>query len=1050
MSRLTRIALQNRSVVALAVVAVLIGGVYAVFSLKQELIPNLNFPYLTVLTVAPGAAAPDVERSVTNPIEQAVKSSAAVKTLQSYSNDGMSIIIAEYEFGTDMERQKAELQTAVSRAQPLLPPTAQPPMVAKFDFNSVPAMQLAMTSSLPPQQFALLLNAKVVPKLQGIPGVEAVTLSGVEQQQLLIELRPDKLATGAVSPQALVAAIQGANLAAGAGSVDSGSLVVPITVEQSAKTAQAFRNLVLSPASGGGGAATDGIETASSAKPVRLGDVARVAIVPAPQTALTRTNGKPSVGISISKSRDANTVRVANAVRDALPGIRGALGTSTTVAIVQDQSIFVTESISSMWREGLIGALFAILVIWVFLRNWRSTLIAGLSIPLSVLGALLVLWSRGDSLNMLTLGGLTIAIGRVIDDSIVVIENAYRHLQEGDDARTAAYTATREVSAAITASTLTTVAVFLPLGFIKGLSSEFFRPFAWTVTFALLASLLVALTVIPVMVTWLLDKKLVGHRDADETTRLQRAYLPALQWALAHKFVTLLAAMAVFLGAVALTPLLKTNLFDNSTQNTMSIIQQLPPGTSLQATSDAAAKIEKTLLDTPGIDIFQVTMGSTGSLFGPGGGTTASSSQATFTITTDADKDKNAIMTDVRRRIAQLDGVGIATVSGEDASMGGASAVEVQITADDPAVLRQASDVALDAVSGVTGLVDAKSSLSADRQQVAVRVDQEKAAAAGVDAAQVSQYVTLITDGYPIGTVPSAAGPIPAVVAVPQFTVPPLPGATATLIEKLPVPGTSGLTPIGSIATVSSVEAPVQITHIDGRRTATIGATVADNNIGAASGRVKAALNDVKLPSGAEWKLAGVSQQTTDVFRTLGIAMAIAVMLVYIIMVATFRSLLNPLILLVSIPFAGVGAIVLLLVTGTSLGMVGMIGGLMLVGIVVTNAIVLLDLIEQFRRQGMTASDAVIQGGRRRLRPILMTAFATILALTPMAFGFGEGSFLSAQLAVVVIGGLFTSTMLTLIIVPVLYVTLDRLRGRSRRDEAAPSSKPALDGYATP
>ncbi len=1033
MSRLTRIALQNRSVVALAVVAVLVAGVFAAVSLKQELIPNLNFPYLTILTVDPGAAATDVERDVTTPIEQAIKSSAAIKTLQSYSNDGLSIIMAEYEFGTDMDQAQSELQASVARVQPMLPQGAQAPTVAKFDFGSTPVVQLAVTSELPARQLALLLNTRVVPELQAISGVEAVTLSGAQTEQLLIELRPEAMTNGAVAPEAIVGAIQGANLAVGAGSLDSGSLVVPVTVRQAATTARAYRKLVIGPA--GGSQSTAG---AGSAAAVRLGDIATVSVAPAPVTALTRTDGEPSVGISISKSRDGNTVRVASAIQDALPGIRAALGEQTTVTVVQDQATFITASIRSMWHEGFIGALFAVLVIWAFLRNWRSTIIAGVSIPLSVLGALIILWSRGDSLNMLTLGGLTIAIGRVIDDSIVVIENAYRHLQEGDDARTAAYTATREVAGAITASTLTTVAVFLPLGFIEGLSSEFFRPFAWTVTFALLASLLVALTVIPVMVTWLLNKKLVGHREADDTTRIQRAYLPPLKWALSHKLVTLGLALIAFLGTMALAPLLSTNLFDNSTQNTMTVIQQLPPGTSLETTSSAAEKIEAVLDETSGIEVYQVTMGSTGSLFGPGGGTTASSSQATFTVTTDPEVDKMTVMDEVREGVAQLDDVGTVTVSGEDSSMGTGSAVEVQVTADDPAVLSEANAQVLAAVENVDGLVDVKSSLSADRQQVAVQVDQEKATAAGVTAAAVGQYVTLITDGYPLGTVPSAGGPIPATIAVPGFTVPPLPGATAMVVEKLPMPGTAGMVPIGSIAKVAMVEAPVQITHVGARRTATISATVADNNIGAASGNVQTALDGVTLPEGAEWKLAGASQQTEDVFRTLGIAMVIAVMLVYIIMVATFRSLLNPLILLVSIPFAGVGAVILLLVTGTSLGMVGMIGALMLVGIVVTNAIVLLDLIEQFRRQGMAAYEAVIEGGRRRLRPILMTAFATILALTPMALGFGEGSFLSAQLAIVVIGGLFSSTMLTLIIVPVLYLALDRLR--SRRPGADPAT----------
>ncbi len=672
--------------------------------------------------------------------------------------------------------------------------------------------------------------------------------------------------------------------------------------------------------------------------------------------------------------------------------------------------------------------MFAVFIIWVFLRSWRSTLIAGLSIPLSVVGALIVLYSRGESLNMLTLGGLTIAIGRVIDDSIVVIENTYRHLQEGDDVRTAAFTGTREVAGAITASTLTTVAVFLPLGFVHGMASEFFRPFALTVTFALLASLLVALVVVPVASTWVLSKRQVGHRDADEVTRLQRAYLPALKLALGHKVITLVLAVAVFVGTMTLSPLLKTNLFDSSAQNTMTVTQTLPPGTSLDATMASAAKVEAILATTEGVDIYQVTAGSTGSLFGAGGGTSASSSQAMFTVTTDPDMDKLAIVDQVRTEVAKLQNAGTITVTGDDASMGGMSTIEVRVSASDPLVLKKANDAVLDTVKTVDGLADVKSNLSEGRPSATVAIDQAKAAAAGVTPSTLSLYTTLVLNGYPVGVVPTADGPLPAQVMVQDIKLPPIPGAVSAMLTRLPVPGADGLVPLGEIATIAEIKAPVQVTHVDGERTASITAAAVSNNIGAASSAVTEAMDGVQLPAGASWSLAGATEATNDVFRTLGIAMLIAILLVYLIMVATFRSLLNPLILLVSIPFAAVGAVLALVVTGTALGMPSLVGLLMLIGIVVTNAIVLLDLVEQFRRRGMDARSAVIEGGRRRLRPILMTAVATILALTPMALGMGKGGFLSTPLAIVVIGGLFTSTVLTLVLVPVLYLAFDRLR----------------------
>ncbi len=443
----------------------------------------------------------------------------------------------------------------------------------------------------------------------------------------------------------------------------------------------------------------------------------------------------------------------------------------------------------------------------------------------------------------------------------------------------------------------------------------------------------------------------------------------------------------------------------------------------------AAKKVEAILGDTEGIGVYQVTGGSTGSLFGAGGGTSASASQATFAVTTDPDVDKEALIEDVRAQAATLSNAGTITVSGDDASMGAMSLMEVRVSAADPVVLKEANDIVLARMQTVDGLADVTSNLSEGRPSATVVVDQAKAAAAGVTPAALSQYGTLVFNGYPLGMVPTAIGTLPAQLTVGEITVPPLPGAVTQLLLRLPVAGTSGMVPLGDIAEVVEVKAPVQVTHVNGARTASVTATPVSNNIGAATADVQTALDGVKLPEGATWELAGATEMTGEVFRTLGIAMIIAVLLVYIIMVATFRSLLNPLILLVSIPFAAVGAVLALVITGTSLGMPSMVGLLMLIGIVVTNAIVLLDLVEQFRRRGMDARTAVIEGGRRRLRPILMTAVATILALVPMALGVGgEGGFLSTPLAVVVIGGLFTSTFLTLILVPVLYLALDRLR----------------------
>ena len=1034
MSWLTRISLRNRSVVALVVVAVVLVGAFAVTSLRQELMPNIEFPALTVFAMEPGASPADVERGVTTPLEAGIRGLPGLQDLTSYSNEGVSIIVALFDYGADMEANQAAVQQVVDRAQPVLPAGVQP-QVRAINFGDVPVVQLAVSSPMDPEQLAELVQKYALPRLQQVPGIADVSLSGLSTAQLQIEIQPLAVATLGVSPQAIAAALQAANISMPAGTLTAGGASIPVRVTSQSTSLEALAALPVK--TSGAFGASAGAASAASARPapvpapVTLGQVAKLSIVSEEAGSITRTNGKPSVGIAITKSADGNVVDISRAVADLLPAIQADLGDGAVLTTVVDQAPYITQSIRSMWEEGVIGAFFAIIVILLFLRSWRSTIVAGVSIPLSVIVALIVLWGRNNSLNMLTLSGLTIAIGRVIDDAIVVLENAYRHLQEGDDPRTAAYSATREVASAITASTLTTVAVFLPLGFVSGIASEFFRPFALTVTFALLASLVVALTVVPVAVTLLLSKRSVGHRDSEETPLLQRLYLPSLRFAISHKLITVVAAFVLFGASLALAPLLKTNLLDQSGETALTITQQLPPGTETAVTSDAATKVEAVLAETPGVVSYQVTIGSTGGLFGPGGGVNASTARAAFTVNTDGTRDVATVTDELRSRLAAIDSIGDISFSAGQSMGGDTSVIEVRVYADDPAVLEGASSTVVQGLRNVSGVASVTSNLSERMPQIAVKVDPVKAAAIGLDPTSIGGYVGLVLNGMPLGSVQTDEGLLPAYVRFPAVQ------ASADKFGDLPLAGSSGIVPLSSVAEVSQVQEPVQVTHTDGERTVTVSVTSLGDNIGETSAGVRTALEGLTLPEGSRWELSGATEQMSDMFRSLGIAMFVAVVAVYLIMVGTFRSLLNPLILLVSIPFAAVGAIVLMLVTSTTLGMPSLIGLLMLIGIVVTNAIVLLDLVEQFRDQGMDAHTAVIEGGRRRLRPILMTAVATILALSPMALGLGEGSFLSRPLAVVVIGGLISSTALTLIIVPVVYLVFDRLRRRPAKVEFA-------------
>jgi HAE1 family hydrophobic/amphiphilic exporter-1 len=773
---------------------------------------------------------------------------------------------------------------------------------------------------------------------------------------------------------------------------------------------------------------------------VKLGDVATVKLEPEAATSITRTNGEPSLGLSITMSNDGNAVAISHAVRDKLPKLEEALGGGSEITVIFDQAPAVERSIDDLTTEGLLGLLFAVIIIMVFLLSLRSTLVTAVSIPLSVVVALIALWIGDYSLNLLTLGALTISVGRVVDDSIVVLENIKRHLGYGEPKRDAVLNGVREVAGAVTSSTLTTVAVFLPIAFVSGLVGQLFSSFGVTVTVALAASLFVSLTVIPVLAYWFLrppkgDGQAEIQRRAEQRelrSPLQRAYVPVLRFATRFKFVTVVIGILIFAGTIMLVPNLKTNFLDSSGQDTTQVSLKLPVGTDLATTDEAARKVEFVLGKTEGVKSYQVNVGGGLAIFGGLGGST---NRASFTVTTEDSSKTPSVERKLRKEVAKLTDVGDVTVgstSGREA-MGG-NAVEVIVQAPDRKTLEQASNQVEEAMSEIDGLRDVSSNMENASPRVNVTVDHRKAAAVGLSDATIGQAVTQAFQGLPMGqiTIDGRASDI----VLRNGDKP----ASLDQIKKLKLPTATGLVKLSDVATVEQVDGPLQITRIDGDRSATVSAAADAKDLGAVTSALTSKLQKLDLPKGATYEIAGASADQKEAFGDLGLAMLIAIALVFLVMVATFRSLIQPLILLVSIPFAATGAIGLLLVTDTPLGVPGMIGLLMLIGIVVTNAIVLIDLINQYRAEGMEIRDAVIAGGRRRLRPILMTAIATICALIPMAVGLtGSGGFISQSLAVVVIGGLVSSTPLTLLLVPALYTIVERTKQRFRRKPKPPA-----------
>jgi len=771
---------------------------------------------------------------------------------------------------------------------------------------------------------------------------------------------------------------------------------------------------------------------------VTIADVATVEIANEPVTGISRVNGEPALTLAITKTPAGNTVAVSQAVRDLIPELEAALGENTEFTTAFDQAPFIEESINSLATEGLLGLAFAVIVILIFLLSIRSTLVTAISIPISVLITFIGMLASGYTLNVITLGALTIAIGRVVDDSIVVIENIKRHLTLGEEKLTAILAAVKEVAGAITASTVTTVAVFLPIALVGDITGELFRPFALTVTIALAASLFVALTIVPVLAYWFLGTKKQKHAveaaDADEHTsheetpgRLQRGYLPVIHWTLKRPVATLLIAVLVLGGTVALVPFMKTNFIGDTGQNTLTVSQKLDVGASLEARDVAAEKVEAALADVPGVETVQTSIGSSGSslraIFSGSGATT-------FSVTTDSSFDQAELQADVRDAVEGLTDAGEISV---DASTGGfASAdIEVNITATSDADLREASDTIIAAMKDLDVVADATSNLSDDQPYIAVQVDRAAAAERGLSELAVGGIVTAAMN-------PTAVGDV--VIDETTLSIYIVNSSAPTTVQELrdfTIPTALGPVPLSELATVEESTGPASFVTIKGVRSATVSVTPNSDDVGTASVTVQQALDETELPAGVTAELGGVTAQQSDAFAQLGLALLVAILIVYVVMVATFKSLRQPLLLLVSVPFAATGAILLQVLSGIPLGVPSLIGVLMLIGIVVTNAIVLVDLINQYRDRGMTVADAVVNGASRRLRPILMTAAATIFALLPLGLGVtGQGSFISQPLAIIVIGGLVSSTVLTLVVLPTLYSLVEGATERRRAKRA--------------
>ena len=1064
MNFLTILALRRQSVTILVVLLLLAGGVFTYNQLERELFPEIEFPNIFILTLFPSANPETVEREVTEPIEEAIDGMEGLKDIQSTSSASLSLIQVTFEFGEDMKEAERTIESSISGLD--FPVDVSDPQVTRLNNNTFPVLQLSVKGDRDIPSLQRLVDDLIIPQIDRIDGVFSVDVLGEVDERVTVTVDTGKLEDLGLSMAQVTAAIRTNNSSFPAGQIDQAGSTFPVRATHELGSLRdiravpvGFETVLIGLPSG---AAPPRVTSFSGNRQVLLGDVATVDLSTSKAASISRTNGQPSLSLVIIKEPDANTVDVTNQVLAALDGIEN-LPKDVEVLVLQNDGPEVERRLSGLLREGLLGFFFAISAVFVFLINTRPTLlrgmritlrptaIIGVSIPLSILTGVLAMASSGLSLNIMSLAGLAIAVGRVVDDSIVVLENMYRHMQFGEDRMAAALNGTREVGAAIVSSTLTTVVVFIPLAFIQGLVGEFFTPFAMSVSFALLGSTLVALTAVPVLGVLLLregDFPDDARSGADRDTWLQRAYTPILTWALGHKAITVLGAVLIVGSSLVLLRVIPVTFFPAGTPEFITMDLELETGTTVGKTFEQVARIEGVLREFEEMDyveVYQVTLGSSSEDFGPG------ASGGNFHIAGFFLRLSDTVPEDIAQRIRSHPDLGLLEEAGATLTVneiaGGppSDELEITITGSNFTSISTASRDLEAALAEIEGIVNVNSDVSEARDEVTIRVDPLAAAEFGLTTDSVGQQVNQFIVGRTVTEVDLEGLTLDVVVRGRPEDADEL-----DKLKNLNIQGGLGLVKLGSISKITIEQGPLSISRFDLERSASISGDIIAEDTQAVGREVAAAIAALDLPPGVSVESGGIFEQISEGFQDVFTAMIIGVILVYLVMVASLGSLRDPFIIVLSLPLAIVGALVALAVTDKTLSLSAMMGLLLLIGVVVTNAIVLITFVEQLRNRGLGVYEALIEGGRTRVRPILMTAFTTTFALIPLAVSpGGEGGIIGPELATVVIGGLVSSTFLTLVAVPVLYtffhVSLpslataiaNRLRGRGLADSRA-------------
>ena len=1057
MRRLIEIATERRVTIVMLMVAIALFGMVSLSRLKLNLLPDISYPTLTVRTELTGAAPVEVENLLTKPIEETVGVIRNVRLVRSVSRSGQSDVTLEFLWGTDMDIAGVDVREKLDIIA--LPLEANRPLLLRFDPSSEPIMRLGLlykedaaagqdTAEARLKTLRRLAEDRIKADLEAEEGTAAVKVSGGLEDEIEIRVDQQKLSQLGLSIDQIAARIRAENVNLSGGRLEEGNQRFLVRTLNEFQSVDEIR---------------DSIVAYVADRPVYLRDVATVERGYKEREAITRVRGRESVELAVYKEGDANTVQVASRIAARLAAIDESLPDDIEVITVYDQSKFISSSVADVKNAAILGGIIAIIVLYGFLRDSRATTITGIAIPVSVIGTFLLMYLNDVSLNIMSLGGIALAVGMLVDNSIVVLENIVRRKELGDGIVKAAQNGTSEVAGAVVAATLTTIAVFFPMVFISGIAGQLFRDQALTVTFALTFSLIVALTLIPMLASLGADNR---YHNVSETTppgwftrgvafvvrmlgyvfgglkwlfwivlwvpswvlqRLYRivaaVYPGLLRWSLHHRTAVVIGATLIFVGTMSLLPRLGTELIPQLSQGEFNVDLRLAPGAPLSETDRAiqAAQSVTASIDAVALDY---SVAGTGNRL-DANPVDAGDNTGTLSIALQPGAgrvEENATMDAMRSELSRLPGVQYEF--SRPALMTFASPLQIEIAGFDLEGLARVSNLIVLEMSESGRFTDIKTTVERGNPEIQIVFDQERAAKLGLAVRDIANRVVANVRGELATRYTWQDKKIDVLVR----SVDTRQSSIEDIRRLIVNPASDRPVSLDAVADISISLGPSEIRRVAQERVAIITANIAYGDLGAAAIEAGNIINRTPMPGGISAIVSGQSEEMQASFQSMQFALALAIFLVYLVMASQFESLIHPFVILFTIPLALVGAVLALFVTGTTINIVALIGVIMLAGIVVNNAIVLVDLINQLRAQGADKLEAIMEAGSARLRPILMTSLTTALGLLPMAIGFGEGSEVRAPMAITVIGGLIVSTFLTLLVIPVVYSVMDRKR----------------------